>query len=437
MSGGYQKKWVPKGENQKEDGTDAGPTGPCYARPTLLRFFELLHSAGIPDDFKLGYKTDVREGDAGAGDESPVAKREALRELLKTQKQAKAKAKENDKAPVAKAKAKAQQIAASMPRMPPQMPPHMAAQAAQMWMPHMPPMLPTQQMWVPPMPYLCPMWGTKCTVKLSNVPPAYKQETLAGLIVHRFRGVLDFLFLPEAPEGSPDGVNNCGHAFLNFRVEQSARAFTTMCNNVAVSAVFPGADVSAEPANVCKVQKMKVQTLDKLLEEARQQASSGKQVRLPILLDMYGNSRPIPTGDVTSAASAAAAAAAAAAMSAAAMSANSPSAQLRTQIEYYFSFENMCRDVFLRTQMDEEGWVPMSLIAGFNKVKQFGVGADSIGKYLLGSEVVEVDNEKQRLRQKDAEQRVVWELRQAVDGKDEAKEASTAKAVLNVYETQH
>ena len=25
------------------------------------------------------------------------------------------------------------------------------------------------------------------------------------------------------------------------------------------------------------------------------------------------------------------------------------------QIEYYFSFDNMCRDVFLRSKMDEEG----------------------------------------------------------------------------------
>ncbi|MQL90480.1 hypothetical protein Taro_023079, partial [Colocasia esculenta] len=39
------------------------------------------------------------------------------------------------------------------------------------------------------------------------------------------------------------------------------------------------------------------------------------------------------------------------------------------QIEYYFSPENLCKDIYLRQNMDEEGWVPVSLIAGFNRVR--------------------------------------------------------------------
>ncbi|CAA6656002.1 unnamed protein product [Spirodela intermedia] len=42
-------------------------------------------------------------------------------------------------------------------------------------------------------------------------------------------------------------------------------------------------------------------------------------------------------------------------------------AMLLQQIEYYFSPENLCRDVFLRQNMDEEGWVPVSLVAGFRR----------------------------------------------------------------------
>ncbi|XP_042385015.1 la-related protein 1C-like [Zingiber officinale] len=38
------------------------------------------------------------------------------------------------------------------------------------------------------------------------------------------------------------------------------------------------------------------------------------------------------------------------------------------QIEYYFSTENLCKDFFLKTSMDNQGWVPVSLIAGFNRV---------------------------------------------------------------------
>ncbi|KAG0474882.1 hypothetical protein HPP92_014568 [Vanilla planifolia] len=43
---------------------------------------------------------------------------------------------------------------------------------------------------------------------------------------------------------------------------------------------------------------------------------------------------------------------------------------LLKQIEYYFSPENLCKDTYLRQNMDEQGWVPISLIAGFNRVKR-------------------------------------------------------------------
>ncbi|KAG6515705.1 hypothetical protein ZIOFF_026134 [Zingiber officinale] len=42
-------------------------------------------------------------------------------------------------------------------------------------------------------------------------------------------------------------------------------------------------------------------------------------------------------------------------------------ATLLKQINFYFSDENLCRDVYLRQNMDEQGWVPVSLIAGFNR----------------------------------------------------------------------
>ncbi|OAJ39434.1 hypothetical protein BDEG_23283 [Batrachochytrium dendrobatidis JEL423] len=43
---------------------------------------------------------------------------------------------------------------------------------------------------------------------------------------------------------------------------------------------------------------------------------------------------------------------------------------VRTQVEYYFSVENLCRDVYFRSKMDSEtGTVPISVISGFNRVK--------------------------------------------------------------------
>ncbi|KAL5223342.1 hypothetical protein ABZP36_028055 [Zizania latifolia] len=34
---------------------------------------------------------------------------------------------------------------------------------------------------------------------------------------------------------------------------------------------------------------------------------------------------------------------------------------------YFFSDDNLCKDIFLRQHMDDQGWVPLSLIAGFNQ----------------------------------------------------------------------
>lgn len=44
-------------------------------------------------------------------------------------------------------------------------------------------------------------------------------------------------------------------------------------------------------------------------------------------------------------------------------------AALSGQIEYYFSVDNLCKDIFLRKHMDSQGWVPLSVIAGFKRVR--------------------------------------------------------------------
>ena len=42
---------------------------------------------------------------------------------------------------------------------------------------------------------------------------------------------------------------------------------------------------------------------------------------------------------------------------------------IRKQVEYYFSEENLQRDFFLRRKMDREGYLPVSLIAGFHRIQ--------------------------------------------------------------------
>lgn len=38
--------------------------------------------------------------------------------------------------------------------------------------------------------------------------------------------------------------------------------------------------------------------------------------------------------------------------------------------EYYFSEDNLVKDLFLRKKMDKQGWVKLELVLSFNKVKE-------------------------------------------------------------------
>ncbi|KAI5055609.1 hypothetical protein GOP47_0029130 [Adiantum capillus-veneris] len=71
---------------------------------------------------------------------------------------------------------------------------------------------------------------------------------------------------------------------------------------------------------------------------------------------------------------------------------------LLKQVDYYFSVENLCRDVFLRTHMDEEGFVPVSVIAQFNRIRSLSSNPMVILDALQYSAVVEVQNDRIRRR---------------------------------------
>ncbi|CAO3637443.1 unnamed protein product [Mucor hiemalis] len=63
------------------------------------------------------------------------------------------------------------------------------------------------------------------------------------------------------------------------------------------------------------------------------------------------------------------------------------------QIEYYFSVDNLCKDLFLRSQMDVDGYVPITLIAGFNRVKILTTDMNLIRASLELSQILEVKKE--------------------------------------------
>ncbi|TQE07557.1 hypothetical protein C1H46_006877 [Malus baccata] len=68
------------------------------------------------------------------------------------------------------------------------------------------------------------------------------------------------------------------------------------------------------------------------------------------------------------------------------------------QIEYYFSDANLIKDDFLRSNMDAQGWVPISLIANFPRVKSLTTNIQLILDSLRGSSIVEVQDDKVRRR---------------------------------------
>lgn len=68
------------------------------------------------------------------------------------------------------------------------------------------------------------------------------------------------------------------------------------------------------------------------------------------------------------------------------------------QIDYYFSDDNLVKDVYLKSNMDEQGWVSISLIAGFPRVKSLTTNISLILDSLRTSTVVEVQGDKVRRR---------------------------------------
>ncbi|KAL6645202.1 hypothetical protein ACP70R_016810 [Stipagrostis hirtigluma subsp. patula] len=71
---------------------------------------------------------------------------------------------------------------------------------------------------------------------------------------------------------------------------------------------------------------------------------------------------------------------------------------LLVQIDYYFSDANLCKDTYLRQHMDDQGWVPLSLIAGFRKVQELTKSMQFILETVMLSTVVEVQGDKIRRR---------------------------------------
>ena len=71
---------------------------------------------------------------------------------------------------------------------------------------------------------------------------------------------------------------------------------------------------------------------------------------------------------------------------------------VRQQIKYYFSIANLVKDVFLRSKMNEEGWIALHVIASFNRVRMLTPDLAMIMEALTDSSTVELSGDNLFIR---------------------------------------
>ncbi|KAH8116135.1 winged helix DNA-binding domain-containing protein [Phellopilus nigrolimitatus] len=101
------------------------------------------------------------------------------------------------------------------------------------------------------------------------------------------------------------------------------------------------------------------------------------------------------------------------------------------QVEYYFSIQNLASDFFLRKQMDSRGWIPIHLIASFNRVRQLTTDVQMVKDILSLSSLIEVRDEHVRLSN---ELWVSFVLPGAADSTVERDGTGSTQAKNGVYE---
>ena len=75
------------------------------------------------------------------------------------------------------------------------------------------------------------------------------------------------------------------------------------------------------------------------------------------------------------------------------------------QVEFYFSQQNLATDGFLVSQMDENRYVLLSLIASFTKLKAITTDINLIIESLKNSTIVELSPDNQKIKPKESKKR--------------------------------
>ncbi|KAK1942925.1 La-related protein 1 [Phytophthora citrophthora] len=80
----------------------------------------------------------------------------------------------------------------------------------------------------------------------------------------------------------------------------------------------------------------------------------------------------------------------------------------KNQIEFYFTSDNLVRDIFLRQHMDVDGFVPLAFVGSFQAVYSVHQDYDSLLEAMKDSETIELDEENEKIRLREGWQMWVW-----------------------------
>ncbi|POM60459.1 La domain family [Phytophthora palmivora] len=80
----------------------------------------------------------------------------------------------------------------------------------------------------------------------------------------------------------------------------------------------------------------------------------------------------------------------------------------KNQIEFYFTSDNLVRDIFLRQHMDVDGYVPLAFVGSFQAVYSVHQDYESLLEAMKNSETIELDEQNEKIRLREGWQKWVW-----------------------------
>ncbi|CAI5725180.1 unnamed protein product [Peronospora destructor] len=80
----------------------------------------------------------------------------------------------------------------------------------------------------------------------------------------------------------------------------------------------------------------------------------------------------------------------------------------KSQIEFYFTSDNLVRDIFMRQHMDVDGYVPLAFVGSFQAVYSAHQDYQSLLESMKRSKTIELDEQNEKIRLREGWEKWVW-----------------------------